>query len=156
MIFYLVETLLLAALAVAGVRIVQMHRALEQWRAYHRDSQIALEKTASALSAARVVLSQRNADEYDLSIRLESLIGEARLTIDELDFRMSEIAALPVEPKEQIPVQIKEEKREAPIAVSANISTARPPRATVAAPSQAPFAFARRVGRPMANAVAEA
>ena len=155
MIFYLIELALLAALAVAGLRIMQMHRTLEQLRAYHRESQIALEKTASALNAVRGVLYERNSDGYDLSARLASLIAEARMTIDELDVRISETVAMPVEPKEHSPVQVKEEKREVPVAASTNISTSRPSR-TAETPSQAPFAFARRVGRPLVNAVADA
>ena len=144
MIFYLVDAALVVALLIACLRVLTMHRALGQLRVYHQDYQAALEKTAAALAAVRVVLSERNSDGFELSTRLSALIAEARTTIDEIDARLPQLESEGSRMNERHATPVEENAYEDPVIMPA-----------VVAGSHSAFAFCRRVARPMVEALAD-
>jgi hypothetical protein len=144
MISFLVDGVLAVALLVACLRMISVHRALEQLRAYHQDYQAAFEKTAVALAAVRAVLSNTNARGDELSTMLANLIEEARATIAEMDARMSTLDQGRSSAGEQSGGPLEKDEGERRVTAP-----------DVAGTSHAPFAFCRRVGRPMVEAIAD-
>lgn len=145
MISSLVDGVLAVALLIACLRMVSVHRALEQLRAYHQDYQAAFEKTAVALAAVRAVLSDTNARGYELSTRLAALIEKAQATIGEMDARMLTLDQRSSSAGEQPAGPLQNDEGET--------RTTAP--AAVVGASHAAFAFCRRVGRPMVEAIAD-
>ena len=144
MISSLVDGVLAVALLIACLRMVSVHRALEQLRAYHQDYQAAFEKTAVALAAVRAVLSDTNTRGYELSTRLATLIEEARATIGEMDARMLTLDQGRSSAGEQPAGPLEKDEGERRMTAPAVVGT-----------SHAAFAFCRRVGRPMVEAIAD-
>lgn len=140
---FLVDGVLFVALLLSCLRLFAMHRALEELRAYHRDYQAAFEKTAIALAAVRAVLSETNSRERDLSKRLAALIEETRATTSETGPRRAMLDETRWGAGEQFPGVAESERKEVRVGTP---SIARTP--------HAPFAFCRRVGRSMTEAVA--
>lgn len=144
MTFFLVDGFLAIALLIGCLRMASVHRELGRARAYHQDCQAAFEKTAVALAAIRAALSDKSARRHELSCTLATLIEEARATIGEMDARLLTLDQRNSDSDQEPAKPLEAREAERCLTVSA-----------VAGTSQTPFAFCRRVARPMLEAIAD-
>src|SRR6187431_152743 len=92
MISYLVDGVLLIALALTGWRVAKIYRELRQLRAYHTDYKRVLDDTGIAVEIVETTVRDINAHGAQILLALGDRIDEAYRTIGEIDERMDAIA----------------------------------------------------------------
>jgi hypothetical protein len=92
MISYLIDGVLLVALAVTGWRVGLMYRELRRLRGHHREYQRVFDDTGMAVEVIETAVRDINAHGAQILLALGERIDEAYRAVDEIDMRMDAVA----------------------------------------------------------------